>query len=126
MKRTTTVVVMSGLAFFLTIGYAAKASDVSNQNQFDLVLLIDGLENDEGDVKIAMSNSKQDYDAGDNEMPFRRASVRAGNRKATYVFRSLPYGEYAIKLFHDRNGNGRLDKNFLGIPKRAVRVLQQL
>ena len=29
----------------------------------------------------------------------------------------IPHGEYAISLFVDSNGNERIDKNFLGIPK---------
>lgn len=29
----------------------------------------------------------------------------------------LPPGRYALSVFHDRNGNRRLDTNFLGIPK---------
>ena len=29
----------------------------------------------------------------------------------------LPHGEYAIAVFVDLNGNGKMDKNFLGIPK---------
>jgi uncharacterized protein (DUF2141 family) len=28
----------------------------------------------------------------------------------------LPAGDYAISIFLDKNGNGKLDKNFLGIP----------
>ena len=28
----------------------------------------------------------------------------------------LPPGEYALSCFHDLNGNGKLDTNFLGIP----------
>ena len=28
----------------------------------------------------------------------------------------MPFGEYAIKLFHDENMDGELDSNFLGIP----------
>jgi uncharacterized protein (DUF2141 family) len=29
----------------------------------------------------------------------------------------VPHGEYAIAVFVDVNGNGKMDKNFLGIPK---------
>ena len=29
----------------------------------------------------------------------------------------FPHGEYAIAVFVDLNGNGKMDKNFLGIPK---------
>jgi len=28
----------------------------------------------------------------------------------------LPFGKYALALFHDVNGNGLMDQNFLGIP----------
>lgn len=42
--------------------------------------------------------------------------VKIENRKAEYTFEELPFGEYAIKLFHDENMDGELDTNFLGIP----------
>jgi len=38
---------------------------------------------------------------------------------ATCVFSALPPGTYAIAAYHDENGNGRLDENFLGMPKEG-------
>lgn len=32
----------------------------------------------------------------------------------------LPGGEYALVVYHDENGNGRLDKNFIGIPNEPL------
>jgi len=32
----------------------------------------------------------------------------------------LPPGRYAVSVYQDVNGNGRLDHNFLGIPKEPV------
>jgi len=32
----------------------------------------------------------------------------------------LPKGEYALVVYHDENGNGRLDKNFIGIPNEPL------
>nr|NJM03369.1 DUF2141 domain-containing protein [Desulfobacula sp.] len=32
---------------------------------------------------------------------------------------TLPCGEYAVKVFHDENGNGELDKRVFGIPAEA-------
>ncbi|WP_024538402.1 DUF2141 domain-containing protein [Comamonas badia] len=32
------------------------------------------------------------------------------------VYRDLPTGRYALSLFHDENGNGKLDSNVAGIP----------
>ena len=32
------------------------------------------------------------------------------------MFSNLAPGRYAAIAFHDENGNGKLDKNFLGVP----------
>jgi len=29
-------------------------------------------------------------------------------------------GKYAVSVFHDENSNGKLDTNFLGIPREGV------
>ena len=36
------------------------------------------------------------------------------------VIRGLKVGPYAIKVFHDLNGNGKLDMNLIGIPTEPV------
>ena len=33
------------------------------------------------------------------------------------VFENIPTGSYGVKLFHDVNGNNRLDTNAMGIPR---------
>ena len=36
----------------------------------------------------------------------------------TTTLADLPYGEnYTIAIFHDVNDNGKMDKNFVGVPK---------
>lgn len=32
------------------------------------------------------------------------------------TFENIPFGEYAIKVHHDEDGNNEMDTNFLGIP----------
>ena len=44
------------------------------------------------------------------------------NGKATIVLKDIPDGEYAIGVIHDENGNGKMDTNFLGMPKEGVGV----
>jgi uncharacterized protein (DUF2141 family) len=36
--------------------------------------------------------------------------------KSAVVLTNLDPGQYTIILFHDENGNGKLDKNALGVP----------
>jgi uncharacterized protein (DUF2141 family) len=35
----------------------------------------------------------------------------------TYTFKQLKAGKYALRVFHDKNDNGKLDTSFIGIPK---------
>lgn len=46
------------------------------------------------------------------------AEARAGS--TTVVVRDLPPGTYALQAFHDINGNGQIDRNFLGMPREGI------
>ena len=49
------------------------------------------------------------------------ASISASG-DAVCVFDGLAAGTYAVAAYHDENGNGRLDTNFIGIPQEGVGV----
>ncbi|AGH49554.1 hypothetical protein G432_09145 [Sphingomonas sp. MM-1] len=36
------------------------------------------------------------------------------------VVRGVPPGRYAAQGFHDRNGNGKVDRNLIGIPTEGI------
>jgi len=99
------------VAFFVPSSDAQKHVQQTGQ----LTVIIMGLENDEGKVKIGLFDSKNSY-TGDGE-PFRGNLVVIKDRKAECTFDGIPYGTYAIKLYHDKNGNGELDTNFMGVPQ---------
>ena len=42
--------------------------------------------------------------------------------KKSTKFADLKFGEYAISVFHDIKMNGKVDTNFMGIPKDGVGV----
>jgi uncharacterized protein (DUF2141 family) len=48
-----------------------------------------------------------------------RLTVPIADEASTCVFPNLTAGDYAIELFHDENGNGKLDTGFLGIPSEG-------
>lgn len=82
----------------------------------NLTVIVSGFENDKGQLKIVLFNSKETYSNNLNE-PFISGLVNIKDKKAIWVFENIPFGEYAIKCYHDENGNNELDKNILGIPK---------
>jgi uncharacterized protein (DUF2141 family) len=49
-------------------------------------------------------------------------AVAVTGTTGTCVFGGVVPGTYAVAVFHDENGNGKLDTNFLGIPREGVGV----
>lgn len=47
-----------------------------------------------------------------------QARVKMGGTEI--IVRDIPPGLYAIQLFHDENGNGKVDRGLFGIPKEGV------
>jgi uncharacterized protein (DUF2141 family) len=45
--------------------------------------------------------------------------VRANGSEVKVIFENLPYGDYAISVIHDENGNEKLDTKAMGIPKEG-------
>ncbi len=79
-----------------------------------LTVLVTGLKSDQGTVRIALSDSESCYSAK-QEKHDRKMELPIHDNAAKAVFEGLPPGEYAVKLFHDRNGNGKFD-TILGVP----------
>ncbi|HKK25277.1 MAG TPA: DUF2141 domain-containing protein [Gracilimonas sp.] len=94
------------------ISYPEKESEISN---FELV--IHGLKDVKGEVRIALFNSEEKY--GDKEDPLHAVVLEVKSDTVVWDEAELPFGEYAIAVYHDKNVNGKLDSNFLGIPKEA-------
>jgi len=80
----------------------------------DLTIIISELKNDKGDIKIGLFNSEESWNSKNEK--FKGAIIKIKNKKAEWVIKNLLYGEYAIKFFHDENGDDKINTNFLGIP----------
>jgi uncharacterized protein (DUF2141 family) len=72
-----------------------------------------GLESDAGRVACALFEDRESFDSSEAPARGDRLLLEAG--RARWML-ELPYGDYAIKAFHDLNDNGTLDRNALEIP----------
>jgi len=77
-----------------------------------VVVVATGFESEKGEVLIQLANSRADYEADDDG--FKLAKIKASGGKAEHRFEGVPYGEYAIKIFHDENSNEELDIGWTG------------
>ena len=96
-------------------------------NASELRITVQGIRSKHGTILIGLYDSLESFtraiEFSDKEGflndPNRVAAValRANAAmKSEVVLTNLDPGQYAIILFHDENGNGKLDTNALGIP----------
>jgi uncharacterized protein (DUF2141 family) len=53
----------------------------------------------------------------ENEKEIDKIILPISGKHASYIFKNVQTGKYAVKAFHDANSNQKLDKNLFGIPK---------
>ncbi len=80
-----------------------------------LTVTIKNLRSDGGTVRVTLFNSKDGYPSK-VEKALTKVFLKISNKTATAQFKDLPFGTYAIGVFHDENGNGKVDTNFIGMP----------
>ena len=102
-------------AVLLSTNSFAQDQPQSEPSIGDLQVVVVGFQGNTGDVKIALSDSESNYTS--KSKAFRGTSAKIEGDRAIAVFDKLPYGEYAVRVYHDANGNDKLDTNILGIPK---------
>ena len=118
-------IVFGLLAAFLSAPLVGQAADTTMANpaaQGNLTVQVTGLKNDNGVVRIALFNDQQDYENKDPNAPgaYKKDKLPIKNGVAVWQLSNLPYGEYAIKLYHDEDNSGKLKKNLVGRPKEGV------
>jgi uncharacterized protein (DUF2141 family) len=81
--------------------------------QVTIKVEVKGLKSNKGQVMIGLYNSEKDF----LKKTYKGTVVLIKDKIATVTFSNIPKGEYAVSLFHDENNNGKLDSNFMGIPR---------
>ncbi|WP_246011700.1 DUF2141 domain-containing protein [Flavobacterium piscinae] len=81
--------------------------------QSKLTVNIKGLKNNKGQVVVGLYQGEKNFL---RKVYFGKV-VSISNKEAVVEFDHLPSGEFAISLFHDENGNGKLETGWFGIPK---------
>ena len=89
---------------------------IGNLQETRLNLEISGIEELNGSIMVAVYDSKEDF-LSENVMSSGQFEVKT---KLVKGHLSLPFGKYAISVFHDTNNDGELNTKIFGIPKEPV------
>ena len=117
MKRVIVFFLGVWVIFILTAAALSQERPGNGSKKGTLVVLIDGFENDLGDARAGLCNSPEEYKS--ERATFRQAALPIKSGRVEWVLKDLSWGEYAVKVHHDKNANGILDKNAVGIVKEA-------
>ena len=107
------------LSYFIVIIFIFNPLTIAQHNLDqekvgDLTVLIHNLKNNKGEVKIGLFNSEDSYNG--KKEKYKGAMLKVENKQAKWVIENIPFGEYAIKAFHDEDGDDKVDTNFIGMP----------
>jgi uncharacterized protein (DUF2141 family) len=103
------------MLFLLASGASAPAYSQS----YLIKVTITGLHSDKGKLYLSIYNSEKGYPK-DPAAAYRLTNAEIHSGKSTVLLAGIPPGTYAIACYHDENDNGKIDLNFLGIPKEGT------
>lgn len=89
----------------------------------DLTVEINGVESSEGQLIVCLWETKTGFPLCPKDAPNRLILDAVDGASA--IFPNLEPGPYAVSAFHDKDGNGTLKQNFIGIPKEPAAVSGQ-
>ena len=100
--------------FILDVFMVLTIHLIHAQNEPALTVNISKVNELQGFMMIAVYDSEEKFLTDELVMG---AKVEVEGEVVSYRFEGLPYGNYAISVYHDVDSDGSLATNFLGIPK---------
>jgi uncharacterized protein (DUF2141 family) len=80
---------------------------------------ISGLHSDKGQMLCALFSSPEAFPKK-TDKAVARLTAKIAEHQATCEFTGVAPGTYAVSVVHDENANGKLDTNFIGMPREGV------
>jgi uncharacterized protein (DUF2141 family) len=80
---------------------------------------ISGLRSDKGQMLCALFSSAEAFPTKADKA-VARLTTKIAERQSVCDFTGVASGTYAVSVVHDENANGKLDRNFIGIPREVV------
>lgn len=81
---------------------------------FNLRVNIDNINSLQGQIQIIIYNTKEDFLK--DEKGFKLLHFDINVNKMECLIENLPAGIYAVAILHDKDGDGKCAKNWLGVP----------
>lgn len=82
-----------------------------------LKITITDIKSNDGNIKVALFDQENSIGFLKKlDLAYQKKLVTINNKYAVVTFMNIPYGTYAVSLFHDENNNGEIDRSSIGFP----------
>lgn len=118
--KATPLQMFRGLLGFLLLWASSPSLGAQTKDVTTLTVRVIGARNAKGKIGITLFQDAQGF-PDDTSKAIRQQSVEIdpNTMSAQVTFKDVPQGTFAVSVLHDENGNGKMDKNFVGIPKEG-------
>ncbi|CAG0933239.1 hypothetical protein RHDC3_02494 [Rhodocyclaceae bacterium] len=106
-------------AAVVTLATLLLLLEASQASAETLTVSVTGLRGVKGTLFVTVWNDEARFLKDVRHAAARRV-VPVSGPEMTVVVEGLPRGVYAVTAFQDENGNGELDRSFIGLPKEPV------
>ena len=111
---------MKSINLFLITLFTLGLTNLYGQNATaDIKVVVHNIESNEGSIMIGLYNSANTFL---KEGGYKYLTIPAKKGSIETTFKDVPYGEYAISLFHDKDDNKELNLRFGLIPSEPYSV----
>jgi uncharacterized protein (DUF2141 family) len=87
----------------------------------NLTVVVKNIRNNKGQIGLSLFHSADGF-PNHPEKSILSIFITAKIESAEYTFKNIKTDTYAVAVFHDENSDGKINSNFLGIPKEGVGV----
>ena len=87
----------------------------------DLTVIVKNIRNNKGQIGLSLFRSANGF-PNHREKSVLSAFAAAKTESIEYTFKNIQGDTYAVAVFHDENSDGKINSNFIGIPKEGVGV----
>ena len=84
-------------------------------------VIVTNIRNTNGEIEVALFNNEEGF-PNKITKAYKVERAKITNGTCTVIFENIPYGLYALGVYHDENGNKKLDRTWFGMPKEGIAV----
>ncbi|HPS72045.1 MAG TPA: DUF2141 domain-containing protein, partial [Bacteroidales bacterium] len=103
------------MAFFLL--FILMWGSLVYAQEYTLTVQVSNIKEKKGNIILSLFDNINDFLKEGKE--YCKQVIQVKDSFLQYTFMKVPKGHYAVALYHDVNGDGKCNKNILGLPKEG-------